>query len=117
MINRIGQLMGTNIVEKFPTLFAIAFAVSILCSCATQQDTADVDRFVDRRDRCDHMAGEIPDPPNPERMKEVIDGIDKYCTGTDAELAALKVQYANNPVIMDKLNQYELHVERKKRAK
>ena len=60
-------------------LFAITFAVSILCSCATQQDTSDVDRFVDRRDICDHLAGEIPDPPNPERMKEVIDGANKYC--------------------------------------
>ncbi|MBU1482031.1 MAG: hypothetical protein KKH12_10195 [Gammaproteobacteria bacterium] len=116
MTNRIGQLMGTNIVEKFQNLFVIALVVSILCSCTTQQDTADVDRFVDRRDRCDHMAGEIPDPPNPERMKEVIDGIDKYCTGTDAELAALKLRYANNPAIMDKLNQYEPHVERKKRT-
>jgi hypothetical protein len=97
-------------------LFAITFAVSILCSCATQQDTSDVDRFVDRRDICDHLAGEIPDPPNPERMKEVIDGANKYCSGTDAELAALKVRYANDPVIMDKLNQYEPHVERKKWA-
>lgn len=97
-------------------LFAITFAVSILCSCATQQDPSDVDRFVDRRDICDHLAGEIPDPPNPERMKEVIDGANKYCSGTDAELAALKVRYAKNPVIMDKLNQYEPHVERKKRA-
>ena len=115
MTNHIGQLMGTEIMKITRTLFAITIAVSILCSCATQQDTSDIDRFVDRRDRCDHLAGEIPDPPNPERMKEVIDGIDKYCTGTDAELAALKVRYANNLVIMNKLNQYESHVERKKR--
>ena len=93
--------------------YATIFSALFLLSCAVGHTQADVDRFVDRRDRCDHMAGEIPDPPNPERMKEVIDGIDKYCTGTDTELAALKVRYANNPVIMDKLNQYEPHVERK----
>jgi hypothetical protein len=98
------------------TLFAIALSVSILCSCATLQNTTDMNRFVERRDICDFYRGEIPDPPNPERIKEVIDGANKYCSETDAELAALKVRYANNTVSMDKLNQYEPHVERKKRA-
>ena len=103
--------MGTDIMKIIRFLFAITFAVSILCSCATLQDTTDVDRFIQRRDICDHLAGEIPDPPNPERLKEVIDGINKYCTGTDAELAALKVRYANIPTIMKKLNQYEPSIE------
>ena len=102
--------------KKLRSLFAVTFAASILCSCATLQDTTDVDRFIQRRDIFDHLAGEIPDPPNPERLKEVIDGINKYCTGTDDQLAALKMRYANNPAIMDKLNQYESSIERKKRA-
>jgi hypothetical protein len=108
--------MGTDTMKKNRILFALTFAVSILCSCATQNDSTDVDRFIARRDICDHLAGEFPDPPNPERMKEVIDGIDKYCTGTDDELASLKMRYANNQAITNKLNQYEPHVESKKRA-
>lgn len=98
------------------SLLAVTFAVFVLCSCTTLQDTRDVDRFVERRDTCDYFRGEIPDPPNPERMKEIVDGVKEYCTGTDGELAALKMRYANNSAILDKLNQYEPRIERKKRA-
>lgn len=103
--------MGTDIMKILRSLLAVTFSASILCSCATLQDTTDVDKFVERRDTCDFFRGEIPDPPNPERMKEVIDGANKYCAGTDAQLAALKIRYANNPTIMNKLKQYEPSIE------
>jgi hypothetical protein len=111
MINHIGQMMGTNMLRAMRTLFSIYFSTFFLCSCAVQQNFADVDRFVARREICEHYAGEFPDPPNPQRMKEVIDGVNKYCTGTDAELAGLKARYANNPVIINRLNQYEPSIE------
>ena len=76
---------------------------------------ADIDEFVERREICDHLRGEFPDPPNAERAKEIIEGIKEYCAGTDAQLAALKIRFADSPSVMDKLNVYEPHIEREKK--
>lgn len=98
----------------FRTAIVVVLALLML-SCAADQPPMNVDEFFERRDICDHLRGEFPDPPNPERAKEIIEGIDKYCTGTDAQLAALKVRYADNPAILKRLNAYEPRIERKKR--
>ncbi|WP_200378918.1 hypothetical protein [Rubrivivax gelatinosus] len=70
---------------------------------------------MDEREACEHFAGEIPDPPDPERMKEVLEQIQLYCAGTDARLAALKSKYANNIKVMSKLNEYDEIIERARR--
>lgn len=46
---------------------------------------AEVQRFIERRDSCDHFRGEIPDPEETQRMNEVLRQIDLSCTGTDRE--------------------------------
>lgn len=94
------------------TIIAFVLALPLL-SCATDQHTADIDQFIERREICDHLRGEFPDPPNPERTKEITDGIKEYCTRTDAQLATLKIRYADSPAIMNKLNAYEPRIERK----
>lgn len=65
----------------------------------------DVQRFVDRREGCDHMRGE------PDRMNELSREIRKLCGGTDKELAQLKLKYAANSTIMQILNQFETGIE------
>lgn len=65
----------------------------------------DVQRFVDRREGCDHMRGEI------ERMNAVSREIRKLCGGTDKELVQLKRKYASNSTIMQILNQFETGIE------
>jgi len=65
----------------------------------------DVQRFVDRREGCDHMRGES------DRLNELNREIRKLCGGTDKELAQLKRKYAANSTIMQILNQFEASIE------
>ena len=65
----------------------------------------EVQRFVDRREGCDHMRGES------DRMNEPSREVHKLCGGTDKELAQLKRKYAANSTIMQILNQFEASIE------
>jgi hypothetical protein len=71
----------------------------------------DVQKFVDRREGCDHMRGEFPDRGEKQRVNEVTREINKLCAGTGKELAQLKRKYAANSTIMQILNQFEPGVE------
>jgi hypothetical protein len=71
----------------------------------------DVQRFVDRREGCDHMRGEIPARADGPRMQDIGRQIDRQCKGTDKELAQLKKKYAANSTIMQILNQFEADIE------
>jgi hypothetical protein len=73
----------------------------------------DVQTFVDRREGCDHMRGELPDPSEKRRMKEVNREIEKLCRGTDRQLAQLKKKYAPNVAVMQRLNEFEPSIEPK----
>jgi len=114
MTNHIGLVTDIKSMKIFSTILVNVLALFML-SCATDQHSLNIDKFIERRENCEHFRGEFPDPPEPERVNEIIKGVNEYCTGTDAQLAALKVRYADNPVIMEKLNAYEPRIERKKR--
>lgn len=92
------------------TLLLNALAIS---ACAAVGTPREVSTFIERRDLCDHFRGEIPDPGQVEAMREALQQIDRYCTGTDAALTSLKTRYGNDSSVMEKLNQYEVTVERK----
>jgi hypothetical protein len=88
-------------------------ALVLLCGCATNGIPRDVQAFVKKRDACDHFRGEVPDPgPNQkERMKEVAEEIEKFCTGTDAELGKLRVRYRKDSAVMERLAGYDSLIE------
>jgi hypothetical protein len=67
----------------------------------------DVQKFIDRREGCDHMRGEIPDLSEKQRMKDVNREIEKLCKGTDKRLAQLKKKYASDVSVMRRLNEFE----------
>lgn len=69
----------------------------------------DVQRFVDRREGCDQLRGDI------DRMNAVSREIHKLCGGTDKELVQLKRKYAGNSTIMQILNQFETGIEAARR--
>lgn len=85
----------------------IGFALLFATLPAIGQDylPREVQRFVDRREGCDHMRGEQ------DRMNEVSRELRKLCGGTDKELVQLKRKYAANSTIMQILNQFEAGVE------
>ena len=93
------------------TIWTLTLAL-VLGSCAySEGDMKDVERFIERRENCDHFRGELPDPSEKERLEQVIDNANKFCEGTDAQLKALKKRYANNPAVMSRLNKFEDQIE------
>jgi hypothetical protein len=72
---------------------------------------ADVARYVEQREGCDHSRGEIPDPPDKSRMRDIKREIRKLCTGTDNKLDRLKRKYARNQGVLKRLNEFEEKIE------
>ena len=92
-------------------LMCAALLCTMVIAMAEDALPKDVQRFVARREGCEHMRGEIPDPGEKQRMKEVNREIRKLCTGTDRELARLKQKYKASPAIMRRLDEFEQEIE------
>jgi hypothetical protein len=71
----------------------------------------DVEQFIAKRENCDHFRGEIPDPAEKQRMREVERAIQKWCKGTDKRLARLKKKYAGNAEVVNRLDNFEPDIE------
>ena len=82
---------------------------------AAESLPADVQSFIDTRQACDHFRGEPWNPGDEPEIKErrelVLESIKKYCAGTDKRLAELRGKYCDNPKIIERLREYEDHVE------
>ena len=91
---------------------ALAF-LATMGACAVPPATPDLATFLDRRAACDHWRGEVPDPPDPQRMREVEQQTGQWCKGTDAQLALLKKRYRDDPVVSNQLAAFEPQVEAK----
>lgn len=102
--------MKMKSVATFATLLAICIP---LAAHTAETLPTDVRHFIEKRDICDHLRGEWPDPPDPARINEINAGIAKYCKGTDKRLAALRKRYARNKVVVQSLSEYESHLEGK----
>ena len=70
---------------------------------------ADVQRFIGKRDRCDHFRGE--ESEDAARAAEIDAALTRFCTGTDAALARLKRVHARNRAVLRRLARYEARVE------
>lgn len=69
----------------------------------------DVEKFIERRDSCDHFRGE---PPYDEARREsLIKHMNELCNGTDAKLANLKNKYKTNKQIIKALSSYVEKIE------
>ena len=71
----------------------------------------DVRQFIVQRDACDHFRGELPEPEEAERMREVTGQIDKRCRGTDRRLHSLKKKYDSDANVKKRLNMYDEQIE------
>jgi hypothetical protein len=85
-------------------------ALAALSGCATAPPV-DLASFLERRATCDHLRGEVPDPPDSQRLREIEQGVAQYCTGTDAQLAQLKARYRDDPDVSKRLAEFEPHIE------
>ncbi|MCC6595169.1 MAG: hypothetical protein IT477_01520 [Rhodanobacteraceae bacterium] len=86
-----------------------------LPATATARDAApgllapEVMRFIQRRDSCDHFRGE--EAYDAARREFLLLRVREHCTGSDAELAALKARYKDQPAVMERLDRYESRIE------
>jgi hypothetical protein len=89
-----------------------SLALALVVACATPP-APDLALFLERRAACDHFRGEVPDPPDAERMREIEQQTAATCTGTDAQLAQLKRRYRDDPVVTQQLAAFEPRIEAK----
>lgn len=92
-------------------LFWLCLSLPLTPLLAGESMPRDVQRFIDKREGCDHMRGEIPEPGEKQRMRAVNREIRKLCKGTDKDLAQLKRKYATNVSVMQRLNEFESDIE------
>jgi hypothetical protein len=105
----IGLTMDINKYSKYLIAAAGISTCVLLSACMHNILRTDLERFVERRELCDHFRGEISGEPNknPERELEVNTALDKYCKGIDGQLASLKERYKADTSISAKLSTYE----------
>ena len=89
-----------------------AVSLALVAACAAPA-SVDLAGFLERRATCDHLRGEIPDPPDAARLREIEQQTAQYCSGTDAQLAALKKRYRDDPVVSKQLADFEPQIEAK----
>ena len=89
----------------------IFLALTFVTTPVLAQSTlpADVTRFVEQRDSCDHFRGE--EAYDAGRGKFLEEQMRKLCTGTDKKLKALKAKYRKNPGVLSRLKEYEPQIE------
>ena len=91
-------------------LFALSvFAAATTAPLAQQALPPDVQRFVQRRDLCDHFRAE--EPYDADRRAFLEARTREFCTGTDADLDALKRKYERRRDVMQRLAHYEVTIE------
>ena len=72
---------------------------------------ADVAKFVDQREGCDHFRGEEPSSSDTHRRREINRELKKLCAGTDKKLFQLKHKYAADAEITAVLAEFEPNIE------
>lgn len=108
--NLIGQTMDikSKSITQFIALLGLCFFSLPLSSEPLPKKVSD---FIQHRENCDHLRGEIPDTEDQEQMQKVIKSINQACKGTDFQLKALKSNYKSNPTIIKILNDFEENIE------
>lgn len=95
-----------------PLLFMWALASVVLAS-GDVVFPKDVQRFIAKREDCDHFRGEFGENDDKKRQREVRANIQKLCTGTDRQLNALLKKYQRRPEIVERLSEFETDIEAK----
>ncbi|PHV11330.1 hypothetical protein [Chitinimonas sp. BJB300] len=71
----------------------------------------DVERFIKKREGCDHFRGEVADTNDKKRQKDIQSNIKKLCAGTDRQLNTLLKKYKGKAFIIERLSEFEPDIE------
>jgi hypothetical protein len=85
-------------------LVSASAALLVLPVMALEVLPKDVEQFITKREGCDHFRGEIPEPGQKKRMREVSREIKRLCTGTDKALSQLKMKYDKDKAVLQRLD-------------
>ncbi|MBQ5948782.1 hypothetical protein [Massilia sp. ST3] len=99
---------------KVAVLLMLLMASSLHAAETLPQE---VRAFIGLRETCEHFRGELPDPGDVERTKEVARQLGRFCRGTDRRLAALRKKYARHAAVTRRLAHYEARIEAPSQAK
>jgi hypothetical protein len=91
----------------------VSTLLALLSLSVTAQEglPKDVEKFIAKREGCDHFRGEIPEPGEKRRMRDLNREIRRLCGGTDRALAQLKRKYAMDVVVMQRLSEFDAQIE------
>jgi hypothetical protein len=78
---------------------------------ANEQLRGDVRNFIEQRESCDHMRGELSDPADKHRPRQMQRETETLCKGTDQKLAQIKKKYAKNSSVRQHLDAFEPAIE------
>ena len=78
-------------------LFALLLSLPLLAG-AKQKLPADVAKFIDNAEMCEHFAGEWDDNDKA-RQREITQAIAQSCGAAQQQLKRLRVKYAKEPEI------------------
>lgn len=87
----------------------VAAALFVAAEAPAAELPEDVLSFVEERQTCDHFRGEGSD--DKDRQAEIDAALDRYCTGTDARLAALRLKYRDQSAVVEALEAFEDRIE------
>jgi hypothetical protein len=104
-------MVRDSIKDRLMRLSLLIPLLTVLPLQAADKLPQEVQKFIQQRDTCEHFRGEVLDPEERERMREVSLQIDKFCRGTDQRLASLKKKYRSSTVVQRRLAQYEPQIE------
>lgn len=96
--------------RKFIVFFLLLLIQNSFSDTYLENDK-EIANFIEKRDQCDHLRGEISGEPEIDNARNLNAELDKYCKGTDQELARLKSKYKNNTSILKKLETYDENIE------
>lgn len=101
--------MNANIVKKCFFILIVFF----ISQNAFSKDLypKDITLFLERRDLCQHFIDEFSGDPKIDNARNLNAELDKYCKGTDQELARLKSKYKDSTSILKKLEIYDEDIE------
>ncbi|MDX7985931.1 hypothetical protein FE392_01080 [Xenorhabdus sp. 12] len=78
-------------------------------SLASESDTPkDLQEYIDNAENCLHFAGEMDSGLTDERMNEIINGLDEYCTKAKDLQNKLKDKYKNDAEKIEIINGYDI---------
>ena len=96
---------------KTLVLVPVLLVFSLSPIFAAEKLPNDVRHFMAQLDACDHFRGELPDPEEAERMREVTGQIEKRWRGTDRRLRLLRKKYGSDASVKKRLNVYDEQIE------